>query len=144
MENININIRQMRDVVLELGAKELLTPDDVDATIPNSRGTLLVFVNSVCGCAARAAQPGLKEALDAPNHPDALVSVFAGQDREATTRAREYFQDEPPSSPSFALFRDGKFVHMIHRHQIQHHSYHDVARQLTEAFNKYCADKMPA
>ena len=138
----NIHIDRMREEVTEIGAKELRTPDEVDATIPNSRGTMLVFINSVCGCAARNARPALKEAWNLQNRPDALVTVFAGQDIEATAQARQYFGTEPPSSPSFALLRDGKLIHMIHRYQIQHQSPYDVASLLKDAFDKYCTENV--
>ena len=138
----NVIIDRMRQEVVELGAKELLTPEDVDATVPEFHGSMLVFINSVCGCAARNARPALKEAWESPNHPDALVTVFAGQDMEATARARNYFGNEPPSSPSFALMRDGKLVQMIHRYQIIHQSPEIVAQLLRDAFDKVCAQSV--
>ena len=135
----DILIQQMRDEVTRLGAKELRTPEDVDATLPTGKGTTLVVVNSTCGCAAGAARPALAKALLNSAVPDKLVTVFAGQDKDATARAREYFTDQPPSSPSFAIMRDGKFVHMIHRYQIEGHNADQVAEILTKAFDRYCA-----
>jgi putative YphP/YqiW family bacilliredoxin len=134
----DILIQQMRDEVTRLGAQELRTPADVDSVLPNSKGTTLVVVNSTCGCAAGAARPALAKALQNSNVPDKLVTVFAGQEKEATARAREYFTDQPPSSPSFALMRDGKFIHMIHRYQIEGHNADQVAAILAQAFDRFC------
>lgn len=111
-------IQRMRDEVSTLGAQELRTPEEVDQVLPNAKGTMLV-VNSTCGCAAGAARPALAKAMQHGDTPDKLVTVFAGIDREATARAREYFTDQPPSSPSFALMRDGKLIQMTHRYQIE-------------------------
>jgi len=135
----DIFIQQMRDEVTRLGAQELRTPEEVDTTVPNSKGTVLVVVNSVCGCAAGVARPALAQALQHSARPEKMVTVFAGQDKEATARAREYFTGEPPSSPSFALLQDGKLARMIHRHQIEGHSVAQVARTLTDAFDEVCA-----
>jgi putative YphP/YqiW family bacilliredoxin len=132
----DILIQQMRDEVTRLGAQELRTSKDVDATIPNSKGTMLVVVNSTCGCAAGAARPALAKALKQSTVPDKIVTVFAGLDKEATAQARSYFGNEPPSSPSFALMRDGKLVRMIHRSSVEGHTPDQVAAELTEAFNK--------
>jgi putative YphP/YqiW family bacilliredoxin len=134
----DILIQQMRDEVTRVGARELRTPDEVDAVLPNANGTMLVVINSVCGCAAGVARPALAQALKHSAVPDAIVTVFAGQDKDATARAREYFTNQPPSSPSFALFRDGKFVHMVHRYQIEGHTQDQVAKTLTDAFDEYC------
>ena len=134
----DILIQQMRDEVTRLGAQELRTPADVDAVLPNSKGSTLVVVNSTCGCAAGAARPALAKALQHSAVPDKLVTVFAGQDKEATARAREYFTEQPPSSPSFAIMRDGKFVHMIHRYQIEGHNADQVAAVLAQAFDRFC------
>jgi putative YphP/YqiW family bacilliredoxin len=131
-------IQQMRDEVTRLGAQELRTPEEVDNVFTSTKGTMLVVVNSTCGCAAGAARPGLAKALQHSVRPDKVVTVFAGQDREATARAREYFVGQPPSSPSFALLRDGKLVEMIHRHQIEGHSPDQIARTLINAFDQYC------
>ncbi len=134
----DIIIQQMRDEVTRLGAQELRTPADVDEVLPNSKGTTLVVVNSTCGCAAGAARPALAKALQNSVVPDKLVTVFAGQDKEATARAREYFTDQPPSSPSFAIMRNGKFVYMIHRYQIEGHTSDQVAATITQAFDRFC------
>ncbi|MEX2116961.1 MAG: BrxA/BrxB family bacilliredoxin [Bacteroidota bacterium] len=137
----DILIQRMRDEVTNLGAKELRTPEEVDATLPKTKGTTLVVVNSTCGCAAGAARPGLALALQHDARPDNLVTVFAGQDRDATAKAREYFTNIPPSSPSFAMMKDGKFVHMVHRYQIEGHSPQQIATQLTALFDKYCREE---
>ncbi|MDP2884614.1 MAG: BrxA/BrxB family bacilliredoxin [Ignavibacteria bacterium] len=137
----DILIQQMRDEVARLGAQELRTPADVDAVLPNSKGTTLVVINSTCGCAAGAARPALAKALQHSVVPDKLVTVFAGQDKEATARAREYFTDQPPSSPSFAIMRDGKFIHMIHRYQIEGHTSDQVAATIIHAFDKTCVSE---
>lgn len=134
----DVLIQRMRDEVTQLGAKELRTPEEVDSSFKSLKGTTLVVVNSTCGCAAGAARPGLARAMQHSVLPDQLVTVFAGQDREATARAREHFTDQPPSSPSFAVLRDGKFVHMIHRHQIEGHSPEQIAARLIKAFDEYC------
>lgn len=134
----DILIQRMRDEVKAVGAKELRTPEEVDTTLPQARGTTLVVVNSTCGCAAGAARPGLALAMQHQNKPDHIVTVFAGQDRDATAKAREYFTDMPPSSPSFALMKDGKLVHMVHRHNIEGHSPQQIAAQLMAAFDRFC------
>jgi len=139
----DILIQRMRDEVTKLGAKELRTPEEVDATLPATKGTTLVVVNSTCGCAAGAARPGLALALQHEAKPDNLVTVFAGQDRDATAKAREYFINIPPSSPSFALMKDGQFVQMVHRYQIEGHSPQQIAAQLTSLFDKYCREETP-
>jgi len=133
----DILIQRMRDEVTNIGARELRTPEEVDAVLPAAKGTTLVVVNSTCGCAAGAARPGLAMAMQHSVVPDQVVTVFAGQDRDATARAREYFTDTPPSSPSFAFMKDGKFVYMIHRFQIEGHSPQQIAAQLTTAFEKF-------
>ncbi|MFH0992136.1 MAG: BrxA/BrxB family bacilliredoxin [bacterium] len=129
-------IQRMRDEVVRLGAEELRTPEEVDAALPNSKGTLLVVINSTCGCAAGAARPALAKALSDSTKPDRIVTVFAGQDREATARARSYFNNQPPSSPSFALLRDGQLMEMVHRRQIQGYSADQVAETLKQAFER--------
>jgi putative YphP/YqiW family bacilliredoxin len=106
--------------------------------LPNSKGVTLVVVNSTCGCAAGAARPALAKALQHDAVPDNIVTVFAGLDKEATARAREYFTDQPPSSPSFAVMRDGKFVQMVHRYQIEGHTSDQVAQTLMQVFDKHC------
>jgi putative YphP/YqiW family bacilliredoxin len=128
----------MRTEMTRMGAKELTTPAEVDAAIGDQKGTTLVFVNSVCGCAAANARPGLAMALQHAARPQEVVTVFAGQDVDATARARQYFSDYQPSSPSMALFRDGEVVHFVHRHQIEGRTPQAVAAELTQAFDKYC------
>ncbi len=135
----DILVQQMKSEVVQLGAQELRTPADVDAVIPNAKGTMLVVVNSTCGCAGGTARPALRESLTHPNKPDKLVTVFASTDREATARARQYFPNQPPSSPSFALMKDGKLVEMIHRSQIEGHSVAQVVRELTDAYDRHCS-----
>ena len=135
----DILIKKMRDEVTSLGAQELRTPAEVDEMLTNTKGVTLVVVNSTCGCAAGASRPALAKALQHSIGPDKIVTVFAGQDKEATARAREYFTDQPPSSPSFAFMRDGQFVHMIHRYQIEGHTADQVATTLTHAFDKLCS-----
>jgi putative YphP/YqiW family bacilliredoxin len=132
-------VAPMRTEVTRLGAKELTTVEEVDAALGDQRGSTLVFVNSVCGCAAGNARPALALALQHPVVPQQVVTVFAGQDLEAVARARQYFGEYQPSSPSMALFRDGEVVHFVHRHQIEGRSPRDIAADLTAAFDRYCA-----
>ncbi|HEY8258614.1 MAG TPA: BrxA/BrxB family bacilliredoxin [Gemmatimonadales bacterium] len=131
-------VAPMREEMTRMGATELTTSTAVDAALGDQRGTTLVFVNSVCGCAAGNARPALRLALDHPVKPQQIVTVFAGQDLEATARARQYFGEYQPSSPSMALVRDGEVVHFIHRHQIEGKSPQMVAANLTAAFDRYC------
>lgn len=132
-------VQPMRDEMVRMGARELTTVTEVDAAMGDPKGTMLVVVNSVCGCAAGAARPALALALTHPTRPQQVVTVFAGQDTDATARARQFFADYAPSSPSMALFRDGEVVHFVHRHMIEGHSPQDIAKGLTAAFDKYCA-----
>jgi putative YphP/YqiW family bacilliredoxin len=111
---------------------------EVDEALGDQKGTMLVFVNSVCGCAAGNARPALAQALKHPVRPQQVVTVFAGQDLDATARARQYFGEYQPSSPSMALLRDGEVVHFIHRHQIEGQAPQTVAANLTAAFDKFC------
>ena len=132
-------IQPMRDELTRVGFEELTTPDAVDAALGSKTGTTLVFVNSVCGCAAGMARPGMAEALRAtPARPDRLVTVFAGQDRDATARARTYFGDQPPSSPSIALLKDGETVAFVPRHHIEGRGPEDVAALVREALEAHC------
>ena len=131
-------VAPMRAEMTRMGARELMTPAEVDAAIGDQKGTMLVFVNSVCGCAAANARPGLALALQHAARPQEVVTVFAGQDVDATARARQYFSDYQPSSPSMALLRDGEVVHFVHRHQIEGRSPQAVAAELTQAFDKHC------
>ena len=134
--------QSFRDEVTRLGVQELRTPEEVDGVLANSKGTVLVFVNSVCGCAGGVARPALALALRHKTLPEKLTTVFASEDREATARAREYFEGMPASSPSIALLRNGKLAQMIHRYQIETSSPEGVAAMLTEAFDKHCGPKV--
>ncbi|MCX6290546.1 MAG: BrxA/BrxB family bacilliredoxin [Bacteroidetes bacterium] len=128
----------MREELTTVGFEELKTPEQVDQTIPNSKGTLLLVLNSVCGCAAGTARPGIKIALQGSKKPDKLATVFAGQDLEATAEARKFTMPYPPSSPSIALFKDGKLVHFIERHHIEGRSAEMIGEHLKETFEEYC------
>ena len=131
-------IAPMREELTRLGVRELRSAADVDATIPKSQGTVMVVVNSICGCAAGKARPGVALALRHPVRPDQVATVFAGADIDATARARSYFTGFAPSSPSIALFRDGQLVYMLERRDIENQAADAIARQLTEAFEKFC------
>ena len=131
-------VAPMREEMTRMGATELTTVAEVDAALGDQQGTTLVFVNSVCGCAAGNARPGLRLALEHPVKPRQIVTVFAGQDVEAASRARQYFADYQPSSPSMALMRDGEVVHFVHRHQIEGKTPQTVAANLVAAFERYC------
>jgi putative YphP/YqiW family bacilliredoxin len=133
-------VAPMRAEVTRLGIKELKTVADVDAVLANPAGTQLVFVNSVCGCAAGAARPGLTMALSNAVKPAELFSVFAGQDLEATARARSYFADYQPSSPSVALLKDGEVVYFLHRYQIEGRGPDAIAAALKAAFDQHCGN----
>jgi putative YphP/YqiW family bacilliredoxin len=134
-----IMIRPMREDLTRLGFEELKTPEAVDATIQNSKGTLMVVVNSICGCAAGKARPGVALALQHGVKPDKVATVFAGADIEATEKARSYFTGYGPSSPSIALLKDGQLVYMLERFQIEGRDARQIAQELTQAFDKYCA-----
>lgn len=132
-------VTPMREELTRIGFEELRTPDAVDARLKDAPGTTLVVVNSVCGCSARNARPAVAQALeDAERKPDHLTTVFAGQDAEATERARGYFTGYPPSSPSISLLKDGKLVFMLERWQIEGRPVPDIARDLEGAFEKHC------
>ena len=131
-------VRPAREELIRLGVQELCTPEDVDKALKETSGTIMVVVNSICGCAAGKARPGIARALQEEPRPDLVTTVFAGQDVEATTRAREYFLPYPPSSPSIALLRDGKLVYMMQRHQIESRESDAIASDLREAFQEYC------
>ncbi|MFC5404523.1 BrxA/BrxB family bacilliredoxin [Cohnella soli] len=131
-------IQPMRDDLTRVGITELRTPEEVEAQLPTAKGTVLVVINSVCGCAAGQCRPGVAQALQHEVVPDHLFTVFAGQDKEATAKAREYFLPYPPSSPSIALLKDGELVHFIERHQIENRGADDIAADLTSAFDRYC------
>jgi bacilliredoxin len=132
-------VAPMREELTSLGFRELRTPAEVDGAIPGNAGTMLLMVNSVCGCAAGRARPGVRLALQqATIRPQQLATVFAGQDREATARAREYFEGQSPTSPQVALFKDGRLVYLMQRHQIEGREAPAIAADLTAAFAKYC------
>ncbi len=132
-------IGPMRDELARLGVKELKTAADVDTLLADKSKTVMVVVNSMCGCAAGRARPGIALALQHPVKPDVVATVFAGGDVEATERARQYFAPNPPSSPSVAILRDGQVVYFMHRYQIENQSAHAIARDLTDAFDRVCA-----
>ena len=129
----------MRQELTRLGIEELRTTEDVDAKLANTPGTTLVVVNSVCGCAARNARPAVAIALQHATKPDHVTTVFAGQDLDATAKARAMFTGYAPSSPSIALLKDGKLVHMIERWQIEGRRAEEIAADLASAFDKHCA-----
>jgi putative YphP/YqiW family bacilliredoxin len=128
----------MREELTRLGITEMRTADAVDDTLKNARGTTLVVVNSICGCAARNARPAVAAALKHEKRPDTLTTVFAGQDLEATSRARNYFTGYQPSSPQIALLRDGQIVYMLERNQIEGRSADAIASDLVAAFDEHC------
>ena len=134
-----IMIRPMREDLTRLGFQELKTVEAVDETIPNSSGTLMVVVNSICGCAAGKARPGVALALENNSRPAKLATVFAGADIEATERARSYMTGYGPSSPSIAMFKDGQLVFMLERFQIEGRDATQIAAELKHAFNEHCA-----
>lgn len=128
-----------RKDITEAGFKELRTPEEVDEAL-KQKGTTLVMVNSTCGCAGGVARPAAATSIHYDRRPDHLVTVFAGQDREATERAREYFEGYPPSSPSFALLKDGEIVSMLERHDIESYSAMDVMVKLQALFDAHCEE----
>lgn len=137
---MNDVVEQARNEIEKAGYEQLTTPEEVDAVLKQD-GTTLVMVNSVCGCAGGIARPAAEHSLHYDKLPDRLVSVFAGQDKEATQQARDYFEGYAPSSPSFALVKDGKIAEMIERHQIEGHDIMDVITQLQNLFEKYCEEQ---
>ena len=134
-----IMIRPMREELTRLGVEELRTPEAVDATLKDAPGTVMVRVNSVCGCAAGRARPGVALALEHDVRPDKVTTVFAGADIEATEKARSYFTGYRPSSPSIGLLKDGKLVFMLERYQIEGRGAEQIAQELTQAFDTFCA-----
>jgi len=130
-------VQPMREELTSIGVKELTTADQVDAALTSS-GTTLLVINSVCGCAAGMARPGVRLAMQSEVKPDQVVTVFAGQDVEAVSKARAYFSDVPPSSPSFALLKDGAVVHFVPRHSIEGRDAVSVANDLVASFNEHC------
>jgi putative YphP/YqiW family bacilliredoxin len=129
----------MREELTRLGVEELKTAADVDRELAAPLGTAMVIVNSICGCAAGRMRPAVRIALENRARPDRLFTVFAGQDAEATDRARSYFTGYRPSSPSIALFRDGELVHMVQRSDIEHRDPADITAELKRLFDLYCA-----
>lgn len=139
-----IMVIPMREELTRLGIKELRTVSEVDQAIPNQTGTTMVVVNSICGCAAGRMRPAVRAALQHASRPEKMFTVFAGQDKDATDRARSYFTGYPASSPSIALLRDGKVVHMMHRSDIEHREAADIAAELKTVFDKFCAKPVTA
>jgi putative YphP/YqiW family bacilliredoxin len=131
-------VRPMKEDLIQVGFEQLTTPEAVDHTIQDSKGCLLVVVNSVCGCAAGNMRPGVKLSLKGATIPSGLATVFAGVDGEAVAQARKYFLPYPPSSPSIALFKDGKLVHFLERHHIEGGTAQMIADNLTEAYAEFC------
>ena len=131
-------VAPMRAELVDAGVKELKTADEVTEVLNQQAGTVLLIVNSVCGCAAGTARPGARLALKHSKQPDKVVTVFAGMEKEAVNKARQYMLPYPPSSPSMALFKDGKLVHMIERHLIEGRSAEMIADNLIGAFESYC------
>ncbi len=134
-----ILIAPMREDLTRSGVEETRRPEQVDEALTKTEGTVMVVVNSVCGCAAGKARPGVALALRHNARPDRAITVFAGADIEATAKARSYFAPYPPSSPQIALFKDGKLVYMIERHQIEGRQAQEIAQELTRAFDQHCA-----
>ncbi|HEV8582826.1 MAG TPA: BrxA/BrxB family bacilliredoxin [Thermoanaerobaculia bacterium] len=132
-------VRPMREELTSAGVKELRTPEEVDAFMNEKNGTAMLVVNSVCGCAAGMARPGVRLALQGDRRPDRVATVFAGQDLDATAKARSYFPDIPPSSPSIAFLKDGELVYFMPRHRIEGRDAQQVARDLTQVFAEHCA-----
>ena len=138
-------IAPMRGEMTDMGAREVRTSAAVDDVVKNSSGVVMMVVNSVCGCAAGKARPGIAKALQHKNRPDVVATVFAGADIEATDRARQYFTGYAPSSPSIGLLRDGKLLYMMERSQIETRNAEMIADELTKAFDQYCsADRRSA
>lgn len=127
----------MREDLTKVGFEELHTAQEVDAALAK-KGTTLLVINSVCGCAAANARPGARMSLENEKHPDHTVTVFAGVDKEAVNQAREHMVPFPPSSPSMALFKDGELVHMLERHHIEGRPAELIAANLADAYNEYC------
>ena len=134
-------IAPMRGEMTDMGAKELRTAAAVDEAVKTTPGTLMIVVNSVCGCAAGKARPGIAKALRHATKPDVVATVFAGGDEEATARARGYFTGYAPSSPSIGILREGKLVYMMERREIESRSAETIAAELTQAFDRVCASE---
>jgi putative YphP/YqiW family bacilliredoxin len=138
-DQMNLMVQPMREELTRNGFTELRTPEEVDEAFQNMQGSALVVVNSVCGYAAGLARPGAIASLDHPHKPEQLLTVFAGQDREATQRAREYFDGEPPSSPSFVVMKDGQFKGIVHRHEVEDHELEEIVEKLHALYDEHCA-----
>jgi putative YphP/YqiW family bacilliredoxin len=134
-------IKPMRQDLTNLGIKETRTPEEVDSAIADAKGTILVVVNSVCGCAAGRARPGVAMALQNKVRPQDMITVFAGADIEATDRARGYFKGYPPSSPSIGLLRNGELLYLLERRQIEGREAPEIADLLKAAFDQYCVSE---
>jgi putative YphP/YqiW family bacilliredoxin len=132
-------VKGMREELTRVGFREMRTPQEVDSVLKQNKGTVLVVVNSVCGCAAGKARPAIAKAIANKARPDVLATVFAGQDREATEQARSYFTGYAPSSPSIALMRDGKIAFMMERRDIESSDPYTIAEVLVRAFDRICA-----
>ena len=132
-------IAPMREELTRHGVKELRTSAEVDEALSKTSGTVMLVVNSVCGCAAGRARPGVALALQHSVKPDVVATVFAGADTEATSRAREYLTGYQPSSPAIAILRDGKLLYMMERWQVENQEADSIAGQLTKAFDEHCA-----
>ena len=131
-------VAPMKEDLTSVGFEQLISPDQVDEIVKSTAGSLLMVVNSVCGCAAGNMRPGVKLSLQGEQVPNKLATVFAGVDGEATAQARKYFLPYPPSSPSIALFKDGKLVHFLERHHIEGGSAQMIAENLKEAYKQFC------
>jgi len=131
-------VTPMRQELTRLGVQEMRTADEVEQVLEDPQGTTLVVVNSVCGCAARNARPAVAMALEHDKRPEKITTVFAGQDLDATARARSYFHGYAPSSPQIALLKDGEVAMMLERHQIEGRSADAIAKDLVQAFDEYC------
>ena len=139
-----IMVTPMREELTRLGIQELRTAEEVDRALAAQPGISMVVVNSICGCAAGRMRPAIRLALEHAVHPDRMFSVFAGQDQAATARARSYFTGYPPSSPSIALLREGRLVHMIERSDIEHREAADIALELRKVLEKFCSQPQPS
>jgi putative YphP/YqiW family bacilliredoxin len=139
-----IMLTPMREELTRLGIQELRTAEEVDRALAAQPGISMVVVNSICGCAAGRMRPAIRLALEHAVHPDRMFSVFAGQDQAATARARSYFTGYPPSSPSIALLREGRLVHMIERSDIEHREAADIALELRKVLEKFCSQPQPS
>ena len=131
-------VAPMKEDLTSVGFSELLSAEEVEKILGNTEGTSFLIVNSVCGCAAGAARPAVKEAVNNEKKPDRMVTVFAGVDKEAVDKAREFLAPYPPSSPSMAMFKDGKLVHFIERHQIEGNNAESISDHLKQVFNHFC------